>query len=267
MTTSDSQFLHIPADDGCRLAVRLDGPETAPPLLLLHALGTDFSLWDAFVPLLSRRFRLIRADLRGHGVSDAPEGDYSLDRLGQDMLTVLDHLGIGACAVAGISMGGMVGLWLAGTAPQRVNRLAALCTTAHYGEPAVWQERMESVRRDGLTAILPGVAGRWFTPAFIAARPDTVTGIVALVARQSALGYAGCCAALRDLDLRPLLPGITAETTIVGGLFDPATPPVMAEALAAAIPNARLTLLPTSHMAVIEAPNLLLPILLSAVTG
>lgn len=256
-----SEFI---VDDGCRIFYRWDGPEDAPVLMLGNPIGTDHTLWDPVLALLNGKVRTLRFDTRGHGASDSPNGDYTIERLGKDALALLNALHLETVAYCGVSLGGMMGQWLAASAPQRISHFIPTCTTSYYGDPAPWQQRIDVVKQNGLAALLPGLPGRWFTEGFIAKAPETVAAVQAMVGRQNPDGYNGCCAAIRDMDVRPLLGKIKAKTTVVIGDSDPATPPAMGEAIAAAIPGAKLVSLATSHFAHVEVPDQLAATILTA---
>ena len=243
---------YVTAADGCRIAYRLDGPAGAPVLVLSNSLGTRWDMWAPQVPDLVHAFRVLRYDSRGHGRSGAPDGDYALDRLGTDVLDLLDALGLDRVRFAGLSMGGMVGLWLAIRAPHRLERLALCNTAASLGPPEAWQARIDLVRAEGMASVADHVLARWFTPAFRSAWPGLVANARAMLLDTSPAGYAGCCAAIRDMDQRPGLPGIRLPTLVVGGSEDPATPPDRSVELAACIPGARLEMLPAAHLSNIE---------------
>ncbi|MGO4129049.1 3-oxoadipate enol-lactonase [Inquilinus sp. YAF38] len=238
--------------DGCRLHYRFDGPEDGPPLLLSHALGVDLEMWQPQVPQLARRFRVLRHDHRGHGGSDAPAGPYSLDRLGQDAVGLLDALGIARTDVVGLSLGGMLALWLGIHAPDRVGRLMPSCTTAYAGGPELWDPRIAAVRRDGMAAMVDGVIGRWFSPGFRERAPEAVDGIRRKLLATSPEGYAATCAAIRDMDQREAIGRIRASTLVLSGAQDQGTPPERGQEIAAAVPGARFQVLDAAHIANIE---------------
>jgi len=240
------------AIDGCRLHYRLDGPEDGPPLLLSHALGVDLEMWAPQVERLARRFRVLCYDHRGHGGSDAPAGPYSLDRLGRDVIGLLDALGIVRADVVGLSLGGMVALWLGIHAPDRVGRLVPCCTTAYAGGPALWDPRIEAVRRDGMGALVDGVIGRWFSPGFRDRAPGTVDGIRRKLLAASPEGYAATCAAIRDMDQRAAIGRIRAPMLVISGTQDQGTPPERGREIAAAVPGARFLALDAAHIANLE---------------
>lgn len=243
---------HLRTDDGCRLAYALTGPQTAPALVLCNSLGTDQSLWDAQVEAFAARYRVLRFDTRGHGASDAPGGDYSVDRLGRDVLSLMDGLGIRQAHVCGVSIGGLTTLWLGIHAPDRVLRLVLANTAARVGSLEFWVERMRVARTEGLESLAEVTMQRWFTERFRTADPERVARMRATLLRVPAAGYLGCCAALRDADLRHLAAGVLAPSLVVTGTADVATPPAAGEALAAAIPGARLLALEAAHLANVE---------------
>jgi 3-oxoadipate enol-lactonase len=230
-----------------RIAATIDGSPGAPVLVLGNSLGTSSALWDAQLPALAGRFRLVRYEHPGHGratageYSPAPSGPYSIAALGAGVLAALDRLGVERALYCGLSLGGMIGMWLAATAPERIAGLALCCTSAHLPPAQMWRDRAALARADGTGVIAARmVAGRWFTPAFGAAEPDVVAAFTAGLAATQAEGYAGCCEAIAAMDLRPLLPAITAPTLVITGAEDPATPPWHGALIAARIPGARL---------------------------
>jgi 3-oxoadipate enol-lactonase len=235
----------------------VDGPAGAPPLLLGNSLGTDTTMWDRVVAELGDRFRLVRFDHRGQGASDVPRGPYDVADLGADVIALLDELQIGAAAYCGVSVGGMVGLWLASHAPERVERLVVWSSSAHPGNPEAWSERAATVLAAGSTApIADTVVARWVTPAFAAERPDVVSELRAMLLASPAEGYAACCGVLERLDLRPDLGRVRAPTLVVSGAGDEAIPPEHGLRIAEAIPGARFELLdPAAHIPMAERPD------------
>jgi 3-oxoadipate enol-lactonase len=238
------------------LAYTADGPRNAPVLVLGNSLGTTTAMWEPQLPALTRRFRVVRYDHRGHGDSPVPDGPYRLSSLGADLLALLDSLGQSRVHLAGLSLGGMVTMWLAAHAPERVDRIALLCTSARLGPPQMWEQRAQTVRTQGVEAIGDVMVGRWFTPEFAAARPDIVGWARKLLTATPAAGYAGCCAAIQTMDLLADLGRITAPALVIAGERDPATPPEHAERIAAGIAGARLEIVPdAAHLANIEQPE------------
>ena len=243
------------ADDSCRLAVRVDGPAGGAPVVLLHALGTGAMLWDGLVPALAASHRAVRLDFRGHGGSDATPHALAIDRLGCDVLSVMDAHGIAAACVAGVSVGGLVALWLGIHAPERVSGLVLANTAARIGDQALWDARLAAVRDGGLAALADGTMTRWFTAPFRAAHADVEAAFRRQLLATSTAGYSHACAILRDTDLRPDAARVTAPTVVIGGDEDVATPPADAAWLAATIPGAALHVLPAAHLSNVERPG------------
>ena len=216
---------------------------------------------------LSDRFWLLRPDARGHGASDAPPGDYSIDDLAADAIAVLDAVGVSRAGVAGVSMGGMVAMQMALDAPDRMLALAVCNSTADMdSEP--WAERIVIIRKLGVAAMTEMILARWFPRAALVANPPYVATIRALLARQNTQGYAGCASALTNLALGRRLPAITLPTLVLAGEFDVATPPVSgAEAIAAAIPGSKLASLPTGHLGPLEQPGPVASLLAELMSG
>ncbi len=234
------------------------GPADAPALLLIGSLGTTLAMWDPQVAALAEQRSVVRVDVRGHGRSPAPPGAYSIAELAMDVTVTLDQLGIRRISVCGLSIGGMIGMWLAANAPERVARLIVICTSAHMPEAAAaYRDRARTVRSEGNPEpIADGVLERWFTPAWAREHPETVATYRRMLCAVSADGYAGCCEALAALDLRSALPQIAAPTLVIAGAEDRATPPPHAEAITAAVPDARLELLGgAAHLASVQCPD------------
>ncbi|NEL52979.1 alpha/beta fold hydrolase [Modestobacter sp. CPCC 205119] len=229
-------------------------------------------MWDPQVPVLAEHLQVVRYDTRGHGrspVGDGPgTGGATVDDLVDDVVALLDRLNLGRVHVAGLSIGGMTALRLAAREPERVDRLAVLCSSAYPGNREGWLERAATVRSAGTGSLAETVVGRWLTPAYAAAHPELVDRLRAMVAGTSDEGYAACCAAIADLDLRPDLPRITAPTLVVSGADDPALPPEHQEAIAGPIPGAELlTLSPAAHLANLEQDRRVSDALLAHFTG
>jgi 3-oxoadipate enol-lactonase len=228
------------------------GPEDAPALVLSNSLGASLAMWDAQAGPLAERFRLIRYDTRGHGASPAPPGPYSLADLGGDVIALLDHLGIERASLAGISLGGMTGMWLGIHAPERIEKLVLCCTSAKLGPPEMWAERAALVREQGTGAVAPAVAGRWVTDALADRRPE----LEAMIAATPPEGYAAACAAIERMDLVPRLGEIRAPALVIAAAQDQSTPPEHGRRIAAGVPGARFELLDgAAHLANLERPE------------
>jgi 3-oxoadipate enol-lactonase len=232
------------------------GPRDAPAVLLAGSLGTTLRMWDPQADALrgDHGLRVVAYDQLGHGASPAPPGPYTIERLGRAALALMDHLGLARASFAGVSIGGMVGQWLAAHAPERIDRVVLLCTSAHLPPAELWHDRARTVRDAGtVDVIADAVVARWLTPAFAAANPGTVATLRAMLAGQPAEGYAACCDAIAAMDQRGDLAGIRAPTLVIGGAQDAAIPPAHQEHLAAVIPGARLAVLdPGAHVVSVE---------------
>jgi 3-oxoadipate enol-lactonase len=244
-----------------KLAVTVDGPADAPVLVLGGPIGTNVGTWSQQVPVLIRNFRVIRFEHRGHGPagaqSPAPAGPYSVAELGADILGLLSSLGIERAAYAGVSLGGMIGIWLAANAPERITSLAVVCSAlVPLPSAQAWRDRVGTVRAQGMDAIVDMVVPRWFTPAFPRRSPEVVAAVVEGLRATSPDGYAGCGDAIACMDLRPLLPSVRSPALVISGAEDPAAPPSQGAAAALGIAGSRFTVIRgASHFAHVEAPG------------
>lgn len=235
---------------------RMDGPAGAPVLVLSHAMGASPAMWDQQVARLSADYRVLRYDQRGHGASPVPAGPYRIGDFGRDLIRLLDRLGLRRISFAGVSLGGMVGLWLAANAPERVDRLVVCSSAARMLRPDDYAARARQVRTNGMASIADTVMARWFTSAFAALRPETIAAMRAIFLSTPPEGYAATCEALAAMDLRDDLPGIAAATLVVAAADDQSTPPEQSRELARRIPGAEFVLIPgTSHLANVERPD------------
>ncbi len=234
---------------------RLEGPEDAPVLIMANSLGTTYRMWDEQAPALSERFRLLRYDHRGHGGSPVPPGPYGMEDLGRDVLALLDRLGVERFSFCGLSIGGMVGMWLASEAPERIERLVLCCTSARFDSDA-YSSRARTVREDSVAKIADAVLERWFTAPFRQNRPDLVEWAGQMLRGTPVEGYAGCCEAISVADLPKRLGGIQAPTLVIAGADDPAAPVEKAEFIRDSIPDARLAVMEqAAHLANVEQPE------------
>lgn len=239
------------------IAYRVDGPEDAPALVLSNSLGTTWDLWEAQVPDLSRDFRVVRYDHPGHGRSAYTGETLTIETLVGQVLELLDRLELERASFCGLSLGGAVGVTLAQSAPDRVDRLVLACTSASFGPPEGWLERARLVRVRGTAVVAEGVLERWFTAEFRADRPETVTRFRRMLEATPREGYAACCEAIAHWDARGSLEAVAAPTLVIAGADDPATPPSDAAFLAESIPDATLAVLPgAAHLANVEQPEL-----------
>ncbi len=232
---------------------RVDGPPDAPPVVLAGALGTTLDMWARQVQTLAERFRVVRIDLRGHGGSPVPDPPYRMAELAGDALAVLDRLGIARAAWCGLSLGGMVAMYVASEHPQRVSRLALCCTSAGFPDATPWRDRIAAVRAGGTESVADAVVARWFTPGYAAAHPEDVAALRGMVAGTDDTGYLGCCQAVEAWNHVPRLAGITAPTLVLAGTHDPSTPvQPHAATLVEHIAGASLELLDSAHLANVE---------------
>lgn len=243
--------------NGTRIHYRIDGPMSgqadSPVLVLSNSLGTDLGMWDAQVSSFARQFRVLRYDSRGHGASAVTPGPYTIERLARDVVGLLDGLGIARAHFCGLSLGGMVGMWLATNAPERIGKLALCNTAALIGPPDIWNARIEAVRKGGMAAISAAVLDRWFTRPYLERATEAVERVRQTLVATPPEGYIACCAAVRDMDQRDALSRVRAPTLVIAGSGDVATPPADGRFLAERIPGARYVELDTAHLSNIEA--------------
>jgi len=245
----------IKADDGCPIYFEVEGDEDAPALMLSNSLGTNLHMWDDQAGEFAEHFRLIRYDRRGHGQSGAPQGPYSFDRFGRDILAILDALEIDTVNWCGLSMGGMDGQWLGANAPDRVEKLVLANTNFYYADKGPWADRIKFVREKGLDALVGPNMERWFTQGFREREPEAIERMRKMFVASNRDGYIACVEAIRDMDFRATNPGVTTPTLVIVGKQDPATPPAAGEAIAKAIPGAELVALDAAHISNIEQPE------------
>jgi 3-oxoadipate enol-lactonase len=235
---------------------RFDGQADSPVLVLGSSLGTTHAMWDDQVPAFTERYRLLRYDTRGHGGSPAPDGPYTMAGLGSDLLALLDRLELERVSFCGLSIGGMIGMWAASEAPERFERLVLCCTVPHFPPRELWDERAVTVRTRGMEPLVDAAIERWLPDAVRAARPEAEQRLRAMLRSIAPEGYAGCCEAIRDMDLRDRLGAIEAPTLVIAGAEDPATPPERVREVAEAIAGARYVELPqAAHIANMAQPD------------
>ena len=241
--------------NGCPIYVAVEGSENNPVLMLSNSLGTTLHMWDPQVAALTQHFRLVRYDRRGHGKSGVPAGPYNMEMLGRDVLAVLDALKIEKINWCGLSMGGMVGMWLGANAPQRINRLILSNTSAYFADKEIWNGRIKTIREKGLAATVEGTMERWFTKDFREREPRKVQSVTEMFLATKPEGYIACGEAVRDMDHREIIKSIAAPTLIIAGRHDPATTVEAAEFIRSRIPRASLTVLEAAHLANVEQPH------------
>jgi 3-oxoadipate enol-lactonase len=243
----------LTVDDGERLSYRLDGPENAPVLALVHALGTNLGVWAPQMDALSARFRVLRHDMRGHGRSALSPGPVTIERLGRDLLALFDRLDIMRAHVCGLSLGGMVTLWLAAQHPERVDRAVLADTAARIGSVDSWEERIAQVRSGGMASIREAAVARFLGESYRLGHPDVARALGEMLEATSPAGYIAACAALRDADLRPSIDEIRTPSLIIVGALDPSTPPAQSRELHEAIRGSELEIIDAAaHLSNVE---------------
>lgn len=225
------------------------------PLLMGSSLGTDRRLWASIADGLAAAHRVIRYDHRGHGQSPVPEGDYTLEQVATDALELMNSLGIECADYCGVSMGGMVGMWLAAHHPARIRRLVLASTSAHMAPQQPWIDRAALVRAEGMAAVAGPTLERWLTPEFLEAASPAVAEVRDQLLGTDPQGYAGCAMAVGAMDLRDDLASITAPTLVIVADDDPSTPPSHGELIATSIPDAELVRMSGRHLALVEHPE------------
>ncbi len=239
--------------NGITIHYELSGPSRASVVLLSNSLGTRLEMWEPQLQALTQRYRVLRYDSRGHGRSSAPKGPYTIELLAHDALGLLDALGIDRAHFCGLSMGGMVGQMLGARHGDRLRSLTLASTACHMTPKEIWNQRIEAVRQGGMAAVADGVVERWFTAAFRAEPTIVVERVRQMILETPSEGYAACCAAIRDMDLREAIGGIRLPTLIIVGKEDPATPPEKAEEIHARIGGSHLEVIPdAAHLLNIE---------------
>lgn len=239
--------------NGIKLHYELAGSGKAPVVMLSNSLGTRLEMWQPQMAALAGRYRVLRYDSRGHGRSDAPPGAYTMAELAADALGVLDWLGIERAHFCGLSMGGMVGQILGASHGARLSSLTLCATTCHMPAPELWDERIRVSADRGMAALVDGVTERWFTAAFRATPRPEVERVRQMILETPAHGYGGCCAAIRDMDLRETVRRVQVPTLVVAGADDPAITVDVMRGLHERIPGSRFVSVPNAaHLLNIE---------------
>jgi len=233
--------------------VVIEGRRDAPVLMFSNSLGTTLDMWAGQAEALGEHYTILRYDTRGHGASVATPGPYRIADLADDVVAIMDVLELPQVNFCGLSMGGMIGLWLGMRAPSRLKRLIVANSAPQIAPAELWNERIAAVRRGGMQAIAEGVVQRWFTAGFIAREPDTVNAIKRMIVDTPLDGYVSCCAAVRDFDVRQDMGGITLPVMVIAGDADPATPPQLTMQISQAIAASRFESLPAAHLSNIES--------------
>lgn len=229
----------IKTRDGANIHYTFEGDPSKPVLMFSNSLGTNHSMWDYQVSTFSKSYQILRYDTRGHGQSDCPEAPYSLNRLGEDAVELIDSLNLESVNFCGLSLGGMTGMWLGIHASNRLQSLTLCCTSAHLPPADMWDLRIYQVDERGMNSITETVLNRWFTPSFLETKSAAIDSVRNQLLSTSSAGYTGCCAAIRDMDLRPELTYIQKPCLVIAGRDDQATPPEHGKLIAAGISGSR----------------------------
>jgi 3-oxoadipate enol-lactonase len=243
---------HGAISDGARIDYSVAGARSAPTLLFINSIATTRELWARQVSRLSRSFRVITYDARGHGFSQVTAGDYTIEQLGRDAFAILDDAGAESAHVCGISLGGITAMWMGVHVPRRITSLVLANTAARIGSAEMWTERMAFVKQQGMATLADLTMPRWFTDDFRAREPQTIEQFRVMVAACPKEGYLSCCAALRDEDLRDAIAGIRCPVLCIGGNADPATPPDALRFIHERIAGSRMLLLDAAHLTNVE---------------
>jgi 3-oxoadipate enol-lactonase / 4-carboxymuconolactone decarboxylase len=242
--------------DGARLFYRVDGSDQRPALVLSNSIGTDHGMWAPQMPDLLAHFRVLRYDTRGHGASDAPSGDYSIELLARDVLAVTQAAGIDKFAFCGLSLGGMTGQWLAANLPGHITALILANTSPLMAPKINWDTRRQMVLTGGMAAVVDLAMSRFFSPATLASDEPHHHSVRNMLLATNPAGYAACCAAIRDMDHVAILKKITVPALIISGDLDVSTSWTgHGEILAREIPGAKTVHFPAAHLSNIEKPH------------
>lgn len=239
--------------NGSSLSYRWDGRPDGPVLVLSHSLGVSHAMWDPQIAALGEHFRILRYDLRGHGDSGLPEAPWTIDDFGRDVIGLLDELGLDEVEYCGLSIGGIIGIWLGQNAPERFSRLVLCNCSAAIENTAPLQARIEKIRAEGVPSIVEMVLDRWLTPPFRESHPEAEAAIRSLLLATGDEGYVRTCGALCRFDLRPGLGAMTTPSLAIYGKHDTSTPPEATRAFAAAMPDCRVAELDSAHLSNVEA--------------
>ncbi len=249
--------MNFSVGNGLTTHYAIEGTWEEIPLVFINALGTDLRIWDEVVGRLTDRYPVVRFDKRGHGLSDCPAAPYSIRDFSTDLLALLDHLEISQVILAGISVGGMVALDISATWPERVHALVLCDTAPKIGTADLWNERIDTLRGQGMHSMAEAILSRWFAPSFKNQSPAAYRGYYNMLTRTPIEGYTGTCEAIRDADLTGAIRSIDARALVLCGAEDVSTPPDLARQMASLLPGADFQEIPgAGHLTCVEQPDL-----------
>jgi 3-oxoadipate enol-lactonase len=247
---------HFGTTDDRRIAYRVEGDAQKPALVLSNSIATSMQMWDGQVAALTKHFLLVRYDTRGHGESDVPEGPYSFDRLGRDVVELLDELKLERVNFLGLSLGGMIGQWLGIHTPERIERLVLSNTSPYLGPVDRWRGQIAWVLQPGnAEAIVEAFIRNWFPERLRRENPGAVRAFSSMVRATDPRGIAGAFAAIRDVDLRKVDALIARPTLVIAGRDDTVTLPEHGKLIAEIVPGAKLVTMPVVHLPNVESPD------------
>lgn len=249
-----AKLQRIEVEPGVQLAVSDSGGDQ-PVLLTSNSLAADMSMWDELAARLGDQFRLVRYDTRGHGGSDIGSSAVTIDRLGRDVIAIMDALGIQQAIFCGLSLGGLTGMWLGIHHGDRFSRLVFANTAANFPPATMWQERAAQVRANGMQPLVQPTLERWFTAPFRQSHAERVAAVGTSIAATPADGYAACCEVLAATNLLPQLGRIARPVLVISGTHDASTPPARGDEIASAIRDAKTVTLNAAHVSAIEAAD------------
>ena len=235
-----------------RICYELSGPEAAPLLVFSNSLGTDLSMWDSQAKTLAREFRILRYDMRGQGKSCVIPGDSSIEQFGRDFIGLIDALNLKSVIFCGLSMGGMIGMWLGANSPERLDALVLCNTAAMIGTKTTWNTRISTVRQGGMQSVSSAVIERWFTPKFRVVSSAIVSRARTMLETSPVEGYVACCAAIRDMDQTNSISRISVRTLVIAGSEDAVTPPQEGRFLVEHIRGSQYVELYAAHLSNVE---------------
>lgn len=253
---TSKEVLFFTTNDNCKIAYKIDGDETKPVLILANSIATAMSMWDSQIENFSRQYRILRFDTRGNGLSDAPVGDYSINRMALDLIALLDHLAIKKAHFCGLSLGGFIGQWLGTYASQRIDKLILVNTSSYLGGTTVWDENIQNLRtKPEMKGFEKMFIEGWFPKSIREDQLETVALFRSMIRSTSPIGLAGSFASVRDADFRRTNSLIPNKTLIIAGKYDQVTKAAHSEQMHTVIPNSKLVVLPVVHLTNIESKS------------